>query len=391
MKKKLFLRTTFSLLTFLTLMHQNSEAAIYEISPTNTIKIEDSSSSSSSSSSSNISENYSLYETIKDFASIEMDWEVINNIRDNKQALYNNYIYTSNSDLKGVTSSNYENIQFVKAIYNDENDFMELTYQLNPVNSLISWASSFLVANPPIQIVVNVNLKGYPAHKINIEKLKFLAGKESTYLDFASYTLQQKVELYLNRLLSITNENKQNIFTTQMQDGLETKINNAKITILNYIDQIKNRSPVEILNIHGFIENELNNASGFFMDLLESESNLIHSAFLPTVRSKAKVTSSDDGSPEDSNASSPHVKHDPVAHAHDMVHLDSFRKSRNIPLPKTPEASKFRNTKKGYGNDLLANQKAIAINQEEKRVEERLKKFLTLNEEINQAFTTEED
>jgi hypothetical protein len=156
MKKNSFLRTIFSLLTFLTLMHQNSEAAIYEISPTNTIKIED------SSSSSNINEDYSLYETIKDFAPIEMDWEVLNNIRDNEKAFYNEYTYTGNSDLKGVTSQNYENIQFVNAIYNDEKDFMELTYKLNPVNSWISWASLILVANPPIQIVVNVNLEGYP-------------------------------------------------------------------------------------------------------------------------------------------------------------------------------------------------------------------------------------
>ncbi|MDP3533387.1 MAG: hypothetical protein Q8S31_08900 [Alphaproteobacteria bacterium] len=385
MKKKLFLRTTFSLLTFLTLMHQNSEAAIYEISPTNTIKIED----TSSSSSSNISEKYSLYETIKEFAPIEMDWEFINNIRDNKITVYNNYIYTSNSDLKGVTSSNYENIQFVKAIYNDENDLMELTYQLNPVNTWTTWASSFIVANPPIQIVVNVNLDNHDSN-LPIKKLKFLAGKENAYLDIASYMLQQDVELYLNALLSKINENKQSIFTTQMQDGLETKINNAKITILNYIDQIKNRSPVEILDIHKYIHDELKNAIGFFMDLFESESNLTHSAFLPTDRSKAKATSSDEESPEDSNASSLDVNHDPVARDSEMEHLESFVKNERIPLPETPKASKFKNTKKISGNELFEKQKAGVANLEEKRVEEILKKFLTL-EKIDQTFTTEED
>jgi hypothetical protein len=71
-------------------------------------------------------------------------------------------------------------------------------------------------------------------------------------------------------------------------------------------------------------------------------------------------------------------------------YLESFVKNKRIPLPKTPEASKFKNTKKISGNEFLANQKTAALNLEEKRVEEILKNFLTL-EKIDQDATPTED
>jgi hypothetical protein len=370
MQTNVFLRTMIAFLPFLTLTHQNSEATIYEISPRDTIKIED---SSSSSSCSNISEKHSLYETIENFAPLEMNWKFFLDLKRDKKINYKSYTYTIDEEqLKNMPSSYAitSNPQFVKAIYNDDSSFMELAYQYT--NTFLSWVP---YTNSITQIVVKIEFNpAYPYPEF--EKIKFLIGNKGDYLDKISEDLKNHVKIYLSKMESLALQLREgNVLTDELTLGLQKKIQAAFSSFTLYIDQIKDRHPDEILNKHTSIKTALDKEFRFLAELLARESGQTRNESDVLDSHNPKPASLDTESFEDSNCLSQCETHEEINRA-----LTKFVEKMGIRLAKTPqEASPKKSSKEAYSN-VQAEKSAQMNTPEGKRAKEILKNFLNLKE-----------